>query len=815
MMSRFIIFFFPVLFFYTETVFGFTESDILFLRGLSDRNLFESVEFFCNVEFRNPNSSTVEKTNLAAELVRSRTRQLLLAEPIRRSELRQHLSELETQFLGSPDELTQPDYSLARISLQFQFAVTEYTLGDWQRLEAEITSEISRDTALQQSRATLLYSLECFQRCTEQLEKLRQKTGLNTDSLFERRLLVLLRSIGYQRGLAQMSLAISFPAGDDRIFSLNRAVGLLTEIASLPIDDPIIFRSRIELATCYRFLENYDKCKELLLRLQNTELPSELRFHAEAELIRYWLAVGNVDEAVRKTGEDHPDSSVYPDYDLAKLEVLLVLSRRFRDKTEQQTEINRMILEQMRRIDQQFGTYWGRRARMLLGNSSLTAAEGIDAPLLKMLAEDQFQNGRFTEAVRFFELASRRAETVGNNKETFNNAVSAIAVLGEVLKRLETITISHTEPEIAKTEITLCRRRMIDSLRNLSTRFPENPDVTKLHLKAVDLAAQAVLQKEMPLDDYLALLKEHAERWADSPKIAPLLFRAAVLLESQGQALNALSILEKIPNHSAVGLDAVNTAKRCFAALTATELPLSVAEWFERRLPVEGEAGTWNEADIVSVICAVEQRIQAFALAANKNEVAEIPKKSERLLRNALRNFPELKPITKIQIQAMLVTVLNDLEQKEEGAAMLRDLNSQQLAALPAAEKRNFLRVQIQLLAETGKVQEAVDLLKQQLKQNPNDILFLILLAEILTRQNDFGTQSKAIELWMRIANQSGKNTETWWLSRERIIDLYFRQNKITEAKKEFELLRLLYPELGGAARKSRLEQQFNTLQNK
>ncbi|MDR0705514.1 MAG: hypothetical protein LBF88_11075 [Planctomycetaceae bacterium] len=814
-MSRFLTFFFLVLFFDAESVFGFTESDILFLRGLSDRNLFESVEIFCNGEFQNPNNSAVQKTILATELVRSRTRQLLLAEPVRRSELRRQLSELETQFLGSPDELTQPELLLARISLQFQFSVTEYTLGDWQRLEAEFLSGTSRDNALQQARTTLLYSLECFQHCTEQLKKLRQKTGLNTDSLFERRFLILLRSIGYQTGLAQMSLAISFPAGDDRIFGLNRAVSFLTELAALPIDDPIIFRSRIELATCHRLLGDYDKCKELLLRLQNTELPTELRFQTEAELIRYWLAVGNVDEAVGKIKEDHPDSSVYPDYDLAKLEILLVLSRRFQDKAEQQTEVNRMILEQTRRIDQQFGTYWKRRAMMFLGNSYFSAGEGIDASLLKMLAEDQFQNGQFTEAVRFFELASRRAEMVGNKEETFNNAVSAIAVLGEVLKRLETVTISHSEPANTKTEITLCRRQMIDSLRNISLRFPEHPDVTELHLKAVDLAAQAVLEKAAPLDDYLALLKEHAERWTNSPKIASLLFRAAVLLESQGQASNALSMLEKIPNHSAIGLDTVNTAKRCFNALTETELPISVAEWFERRLPVEGNAGTWNEADVVSVMYAVEQRIQAFARAANKTEVAEIPKKSEQLLRNALRYFPELKPITKIQLQAMLVTVLNDLEQKEEGAAILRDLNSQQLEMLPATEKRDFLRVQIQLLAETGKVQEAVDLLKQQLKQNPNDLPFLILLAEILTRQNDFGTQTKAVELWTRIANQSGKNTETWWLSRERIIDLYFRQNKITEAKKEFELLRLLYPELGGTARKSRIEAKFNTLKNK
>ncbi|MDR3198377.1 MAG: tetratricopeptide repeat protein [Planctomycetaceae bacterium] len=813
MIRLFIFFFFPVLFSCAGTTFGFTESDILFLRGLSDRNLFESVEFFCKKEFQNPNVSAIQKTKLAAELVRSKTRQLLLSEPVRRQEFRKQLDELKTQFLASPDESTQPEFSLARIALQLQFAVAEYSLGDWQRLEADVAPEADQNKTVQQARTTLLHALEQFRYCTEQLENLRRKTGLNIDSVFDRQYLVLFRSIGYQTGLAQMSFALSFPPSDDRIFSLNRAAGILTELASLPVNDPIIFRCRIELATCYRLLGDYDKCKELLTRLQNTELPPELQFHAETEWIRYYLAVGNPDEAGKKTKENHPDSFLYPDYSLAKLEFFLMLSRRFKDKTEQQTEINQMILEQIRLIDRQFGTYWGRRARMFLGNSHLTAEEGIDAPLLKMLAEDQFHSGHYSEAVRFFELASRRAEIIGDRKETFNNAVSAIAVLGEVLKRLE--TASRSEPNISKTEIASCRRQMIDSLRNLSIRFPENPEAAELHLKAVDLTAQAVLKKETPLDNYLTLLKEYAEHWGDSPKIPPLLFRAAVLLESQNQQADALSLLEKIPNHSAAGLDAVNTAKRCFN--TSSEPPLSVAEWFERRLPVNQNA--WNEADVVSAIYAAEQQIQAFAHAANKTEVLELPKKTEQLLRNTLQCFPELKPITKIKIQTMLVTVLNNQGRKEEGMAILqepdiRELENPKSETLSAAEKRAFLPVRIQLLADTGKVQEAVDLLKKQLKQYPDDLPSLILLAEILTQQNDSATLAKSLEIWTRIANQSAKNTENWWLARERIIEVYLKLNKKTEAKKEFEILRLLYPELGGAAGKIRLETQFAPSQN-
>ncbi|MDR2440237.1 MAG: hypothetical protein LBE12_12835 [Planctomycetaceae bacterium] len=806
-MNRFLFFFFfPILFFCAGTILGFTDSDILFLRGLSDRDLFESVEFFCAGEFQNPNVSTLQKTKLATELVRSRTRQLLLSEPVRRQELRKQLVELETQFLGLPDKLNQPELSFARISLQLQFAITEYSLGDWQRLEADIAPETDRNKIAQHARTTLLRALEQFQQCTEQLKKLRRNTRLNTNPSFEHQYLILSRSIGYQTGLSQKSLALTFPLGDDRIFSLNKAVELLTELASLPINDPIIFRNRIELATCYRLLGNYDKCKELLMRLQNIELTPELQSQAEAELIRYYLAVGNLDEADQKAGENYSNSSLDPDYSLAILELLLAWSCRLNDKPEQQTQRNQMILEQVRRIDRQFGTYWGRRARMFLGTSHLKTAEGtegikgINTLLLKMLAEDQFQNGQYTEAVRFFELASRRAETMGDKKETFNNAVSAIAVLGKVLEQFE--TVSHSDPNISQTEITACRHQMINSLRNISIRFSENPDAAELHLKAVDLTAQAVLKKETTLDNYLILLKEHAECWKDSPKIPPLLFRAAVLLESQNQKANALSMLEKIPNHSVVGLDAVNTAKRCFNTLS--EPPLVVAAWFERRLPEN--QNLWNEADVASAIYAAEQRIQAFARTADKTELVEVPKKAEQLLRNILQYFPEPEQITKIKVQTMLVTVLNDQGRNEEGVAVLQELDTQTLEdILLLPEKRTFLLAQIQLLAKTGKVQEAVNLLKKQLKQYPDDLPFLILLAEILTQQNDSATLTKSIEVWTRIANQSAKNTENWWLARERIIEIYLKLNKKTEAKKELELLRLLYPELGDTTRKKRL----------
>jgi hypothetical protein len=680
-------------------------------------------------------------------------------------------------------------------------------------LEAYIETTMIKNEKLRQAQSALLDSLERFKICIEQLELLRQKKGFNTDSAFERRSLALLRTIRFQTGLAKKSLALAFPAGGDRTFGLNQAAEILTELASLPIDDPVVFQCRIELVTIYRQLGLLEKCQEGFRRLKNSQqkkpLTPELQFQAEAELIRYLLAAGKIDEAVKKAEEEYHNSKIYPDYDLAKLEILLALNYRIRENSEQQTglqdqqarqqaELNQRVLNMVRKIDRQSGAYWGRRARMMLGTSYSAETNHVDAPLLKMLAEDQFQSGQYTEAVRFFELASRQAEVAGNHKEAFQNAVSAIAVLGNILKKLET---AQDQSVFSETELTSCRRRTADALRKVSKQFPEQPQAAELHLKAIDLTAQAVLKNENPLDDYLVLLKEHTELWTDSVKIPPLLLRTAILLESQGQTTDALSILEKIPNHSVAGIDAVNTAQRCFSTETND---MKIAEWFERRIPAEKNA-TWNQADSVSAMNAAERRIQSF----NATKNIETIQKTEQLLRNALEHSPELKPVTKVQIQAMLVTALNDQDKNEDAMAILKMLDDDKIKTLTSAEKLTFYCVQIKLLAETGKVQDAVDLLKIRLKQYPNDISLLKLLAEILSRQKDPNALKKALEIWTLIAEKIPKDTETWWTAREQMIEIYLKQNKIAEAKKELELLSLFYPELGGEPRKSRLNNYF------
>ncbi len=132
-----------VAFFWTASLHNASEMDRQLLRGLADRNLFESVEFFCEGPLQQAELPLAEQYTLAAELLRSRSLQILQVEPPHRMALLESLDELERKYLTGPDDISKPAETLARLTLLFQRAIADAALGEWQCREANIiTSRI-------------------------------------------------------------------------------------------------------------------------------------------------------------------------------------------------------------------------------------------------------------------------------------------------------------------------------------------------------------------------------------------------------------------------------------------------------------------------------------------------------------------------------------------------------------------------------------------------------------------------------------------------------------------------------------------------
>ena|GEM_PF-2512252 len=140
----------------------------------------------------------------------------------------------------------------------------------------------------------------------------------------------------------------------------------------------------------------------------------------------------------------------------------------------------------------------------------------------------------------------------------------------------------------------------------------------------------------------------------------------------------------------------------------------------------------------------------------------------------------------------------------DEASAMLPLLDEEHLTTLPAEIQR--LRVR-QLDAE-GKTQDAVDMLIAMLNQR-RDSATLQMFADILTRQSDSASLHHALKSWLEIETLADRNSELWWSAREGILIVLMKLNKPDEASQSFAMLRILYPNLGGAERKERLEKMF------
>jgi len=156
------------------------------------------------------------------------------------------------------------------------------------------------------------------------------------------------------------------------------------------------------------------------------------------------------------------------------------------------------------------------------------------------------------------------------------------------------------------------------------------------------------------------------------------------------------------------------------------------------------------------------------------------------------------------RLRRLSVIILERQGRIDEAAAMLPLLDLAHIETLP----REIQRLWVLQLDTEGKTQAAVDILTTLLKQK-REPATLQLLAEILSRQTDAKSLEYALTFWTELAESVPKNSETWWVAREEIFDVLCRLSRYEEAKKSFDLLRLSYPDLGGAERKERLKKRF------
>jgi len=632
-----------------------TEADRRHVRSLAERGHFDAAEAFCNEKFEQSDVAETDKILLAAELTYSYSLHLLLLEPAQRQRILRRLEALERNRLNAAENRLNTDIVLAELILRLQIAMAYRSLGDYQRLEADIASVSTRQAAYLQARSTLEDALERLKQCQQELQSLRQRLGFNADDALLQQMLALEFSITMQRGITQKLLAQTFQSADDRNFELRQAAETLSGLAAKDSVEPIIVQCKIEKAACHRLAGELGQCAEILNQLRTLALTPSCQLRLEAEWIRYQIAQGNIAETRQHYATDRENAHLHLDFDLARLELFLV-----------NDPARAMQLEQA--IGRDFGAYWGKRAALLMLASEST--ELNSAEMLAARGNVCYQEERFAEAANFYEQAAARADANRQAENMFRYHYLAAHSWHKVLEQLP--------PDAPRIDY---MKRVVVLMQKLVVQEPNHPRALEFHSLALNLRGQIAASQPEALDDYLILLAEHAELWSDSPQLPSARRLSVIFLERQGRLA--------------------------------------------------------------------------------------------------------------------------------EAAAILALLELEQLATLPPEIQRLRAR---QLDAE-GNTQEAVDILTALLNQRnprqPHEPASLQLFAEILTRQSDAVSLSHALKFWGDLESLAERNSERWWAAREGIFTVLVKLNRRDEARQSFEMLRILYPDLGGAERTERLMTLF------
>jgi len=521
---------FPLLFALLCTPIFAIENELREARNLADRGSFAAVETLCQEVFAQPHIADIDQIRLATELVRSRSMQLLTVEPVQRDRIVRGLETLETTWLTPPADSAVPDLVFARITLRLQLAMAYQSLGDDQRLEGDVASAVNMEAAYQRARVTLHDAIERLKLCQRELQALRLRLGNNTEPPLQQRLLALGYSITMQLGIAQKSLALTFTTEATRNVELRQAAGMLSELASINSIDPNIVQCKVEKAACHRLAGELEQCASMLTPLLSAaaSLSPECRLRTEAEWIRYHIAArNNIAEMRRHYAADRPDSRRHPDFDLARLELLLVNDPGRNIQPEHAAAVR---LRQT--MEREFGAYWGRRAATTMSHMTLGSTDLASAAMLATLADARFREGQWNESAELYEQAAAKADVNRQTEEMYRYNRLAVAAWTTALERLPS-GASATEYE----------DRLIPLLLKLVRQNPNHPEAWNFHVKTIQLLEKRLAEQPEVLDECAVLIKEHAELWEESSALP--VFRCWLILqwERRGRTDEAAALL--------------------------------------------------------------------------------------------------------------------------------------------------------------------------------------------------------------------------------------------------------------------------------
>jgi len=516
------------------------------------------------------------------------------------------------------------------------------------------------------------------------------------------------------------------------------------------------------------------------------------------------------------------DGRALADLDFAALEAYLAAWRAAADAggAAQASSWQAKASATVREIEHNHDPYWSRRAESLFAEQVAANPTTTDVAVLARAAEGFYRAGQADEALQAYDRAVREARNSGQDGQAFDLAYAAAA-------------IEQERKHFAAAA---------DRLRQAALATPTLAKAAEAHLLAVYDLGQQARNAPAEMERYVAALEEHLKTWPTAKSADRAHLWLARVFEHDRHWPHA------IEQYAAVRAESE----------AAPEAPAGLARCYQAQLSALRAAGKPTSATATAAVAAIEalsgitkleprqwnedQRRDALAVATMLLEYTDDGfAKAERLLQPAVDQATDAPEDWNSSARALLVYSIAAQGRNEDAqrlaenmagagpkalqtladgldrlcqtaqpqlrrnlatlALRVLDMMREQSAESTGEERRAMSLARARALTSAGREADAISALKKLADEQPRDGQIQEALALSLYQAND----PAALAAWQNVVRKSRSGSERWLRGKLHEALIYERSGEKQRAVQAVNVVKTLYPEMGG----QELKRQF------
>ena len=820
----------PVSAFQSEAI---PSEDVRIVAGLRARRLFDLASLHCQARLQDlagtgGNDSENERVELTLEWMKNLTAQATYSEADQRDATWQSALQVADEFVRQ-----HPSHP-KKILVEVQRALVNQARGRVlrQEIDADIAGPQARELALRELQ-TASVGFEKLEQEIDRLIPLQRRRTVGPNELSAKELKALKDNLRFQSAIANLNRAQLFPPTDNlnRMDALNQVNGRLNEVERVcNPEDNIWWQVQFEKATCMRLLGTPKDAVEILLKLPFDEATEAQKQSILEQLILTSIELNtpNTELLLQQANEIEQRTQKL---DLAVMQLLKFKSTTSRSDQDKNRWLG-LAEKQTRRIEQQHGAYWGRRAELILiGRTGESRGESTPAvnsnttqlAILERVGDQAVRKERHADAVKAFDQAINVAREKANWKAYFLLGVKA-AKSEEALKR-------HGDAS----------KRMIE----LAKEQPKSEFASATHLRGCWNLFQTLKGKDKQA--FIVALRENLETWPDSKTSDQARTWLAGQYQAQKKWEQALATYFQIRRAQPLG-SSLRQATYCATQLGKEanardrvsrfiELAQKKIELYQKLTPGPEAAAI---AETVRKLDLFQAEIGLPSSLVNAGDVAS-------RLSNAFADVSEqdkvrfaawtiaaigLAPDSNLDVQVWVNNVSKQTADLKLTANVLQTVSDNRsgrhrkleqarlsiidelLKRLPAqaSERSNWISQKALTLIKLGRDQEAVTELKEMVSRNPNNAGSQLALARTLTRLGTQQADREALTQWRRVASRLKSNSENWFEAKYHVAMLLKKSGDREAAQKLLRFIKAIPPGWSKSQWKSQFDQLWKEL---